>query len=209
LAVLRVAGAPCPAESPARAPGGTRAAPSVAAVGGRGWRRGPAGFVGGLVPPTTGSKGAVGCATSTGGAMGWSGRPARRSGAWRPCAAARTVGNWPRRCPAVSVLRATSIGAGTAANAPLSGGSVSRLRKMATRTCRICGRECAPGKWWRERCIACYTYWHRTGQERPTSPRPCPICGQLTQSFRRSRCRACYAYWYRTGRERPPERWQR
>jgi hypothetical protein len=95
---------------------------------------------------------------------------------------------------------------------------------MATRTCRICGRVCAPGvDRSYGRCQMCARYWRRHGAERPplpsghlerrpgpgarprAAPQPCSHCGRLVQARSRERCPACYQYWRRHGVERPLE----
>jgi hypothetical protein len=90
---------------------------------------------------------------------------------------------------------------------------------MTERTCRICGRVCAPGvDRSHGRCQMCARYWRRHGAERPPrpsgqlvppGPQACIHCGRLAQRHTLGRCQACYQYWRRTGRERPPELWRR
>jgi hypothetical protein len=87
--------------------------------------------------------------------------------------------------------------------------------RMAPRTCRICGRDLPPGKYFtRGCCQMCANYWLRHGVERPPQPpgqlaRPgpppqaCIHCGRLAQQRARGRCMACYQYRRRYGVERP------
>jgi hypothetical protein len=86
---------------------------------------------------------------------------------------------------------------------------------MATRSCRICGRVCAPGMDRSYgRCQMCARYWRRHGADRPplpsghlpqpgAQPRACSHCGRLAQRRVRGRCMACYQYWRTHGVERP------
>jgi hypothetical protein len=90
---------------------------------------------------------------------------------------------------------------------------------MATRTCRICGRDCLPERYLTEgRCPMCAIYWRRHGAERPPQPsgdlkRPglqaCSHCGRLAPRRSQGRCLACYQYGRRTGQERPARLWER
>ena len=87
------------------------------------------------------------------------------------------------------------------------------------RTCRICGRVCAPGMdRFHGRCQMCARYWQRHGVERPpepsgqlapSGPQACIHCGRLAQRRTLGRCQACYQYGRRTGQERPARLWQR
>jgi hypothetical protein len=104
------------------------------------------------------------------------------------------------------------------------GRDVAGEMRMATRTCCICGRVCAPGvDRSYGRCQMCARYWRRHGAERPPLPsghlercpgqglrlraasQPCSQCGRLAQPRSRGRCPACYMYWRRHGVDRPPQ----
>src|SRR5690242_10621103 len=87
-------------------------------------------------------------------------------------------------------------------------------RAEATISCLVCQRPCGPGERSRGRCLRCYLYWYRHGQERPrddllgaATVAPCTHCARPVQRRIRGQCVACYMYWWRHHTERPSSFW--
>ena len=85
---------------------------------------------------------------------------------------------------------------------------------MATRTCRICGRDCPRDS----RGVVDVRGATCTGVHMASAPsglRPGPGYGPAStaggpdRTLRRGRCKPCSAYWYKHGVERPARLWER
>jgi hypothetical protein len=84
----------------------------------------------------------------------------------------------------------------------------------AERLCRTCGSKAAEG---RTVCMACHSYYHRTGKERPARmwnknlppmrARWCKVCGSLSVEGRTGKCELCIKYFQRHRRDRPRYLW--